>query len=87
VLRGGAGIAGAVSPTRAPACIDVRDETRWRAPAEKSHRESAAAIRAKNRFWRATMRREAGCRENFFIAKNGDSESAQRAFSGIGESR
>jgi hypothetical protein len=42
--------------------------------------ESAAAIRAKNRFWRAPMRRDAGDRENFFIAKNGDSESTQRAF-------
>jgi hypothetical protein len=48
---------------------------------QKSRRESAAAIRAKNRFWRAAMRREAGQRENFFIAKNRDSESAQRAFS------
>jgi hypothetical protein len=38
------------------------------------------AIRAKNRFWRAAMRRKAGERENFFIAKNRDSESAQRAF-------
>jgi hypothetical protein len=44
--------------------------------------ESAAAIRAKNRFWRAPMRREAGEHENFFIAKNRDSESAQRAFEG-----
>jgi hypothetical protein len=42
--------------------------------------ESAAAIRAKNRFWRALMRREAGEHENFLIAKNHDSESAQRAF-------
>jgi len=38
------------------------------------------AIRAKNRFWRAAMRREAGEHENFFIAKIRDSESAQRAF-------
>jgi hypothetical protein len=37
-------------------------------------------FRAKNRFWRAAMRREAGQHENFFIAKNRDSESAQRAF-------
>jgi hypothetical protein len=42
--------------------------------------ESVAAIRAENRFWRAPMRRLAGQRENFFIAKNGDSESARRAF-------
>jgi hypothetical protein len=38
------------------------------------------AIRAENRLWRAAMRREAGGHENFFIAKNRDSESAQRAF-------
>jgi hypothetical protein len=38
------------------------------------------AIRAKNRFWRAAMRREAGERENYLIAKIRDSESAQRAF-------
>jgi hypothetical protein len=42
--------------------------------------ESVAAIRVKNRFWRVPMRREAGEHENFFIAKNRDSESAQRAF-------
>jgi hypothetical protein len=47
---------------------------------EKSRPESAAAIPAKNRFWRAAMRRKAGEHENFFIAKNGDSESAQWAF-------
>jgi hypothetical protein len=40
------------------------------------------AIRAKNRFWRAAMRRKAGEHENFFIAKNRDSESAQRVFGG-----
>jgi hypothetical protein len=43
-------------------------------------RESAAAIRAKKRFWRAPMRRDAGAGENFFIAKNRDSESTQRVF-------
>jgi hypothetical protein len=37
-------------------------------------------IPAKIRFWRAPMRHEAGEHENFFIAKNRDSESAQRAF-------
>jgi hypothetical protein len=42
--------------------------------------ESAAAIRSKNRFWRAAMRRQAPGNENFFIAKNHDSESAQRGF-------
>jgi hypothetical protein len=47
---------------------------------EKPPGESAAAIRAKNRFWRAPMRRDAGAGENFFIAKNRDSESTQRVF-------
>jgi hypothetical protein len=47
---------------------------------EKSRAESAEAILAKNLFWRAAMRREAGEHENLFIAKNCDSESAQRAF-------
>jgi hypothetical protein len=47
---------------------------------KKNRRESAAAIRAKNGIWRATMRREAGEHENFFIAKNRDSESTQQAF-------
>jgi hypothetical protein len=47
---------------------------------ENLPRESVGAIRAKIRFWRATMRREGGEHENFFIAKVGDSESAQCAF-------
>jgi hypothetical protein len=47
----------------------------------KRSRESEAAFRAKNRFWRATMRREAGGHKNFFIAKYRDSESTQHAFS------
>jgi hypothetical protein len=46
----------------------------------KSLCESAVAIRAKNRFWRAAMRRKAGGHENFLIAKIRDSESVQRAF-------
>jgi hypothetical protein len=54
---------------------------------EKSHPESATAILAKTRFWRAAMRREAGEHENFFIAKNCDSESAQRAFNRRRESQ
>jgi hypothetical protein len=54
---------------------------------EKPHPESAAAIPAKNRFWRAAMRRKAGEHENFFIAKNCDSESARRAFDRYRESR
>jgi hypothetical protein len=33
------------------------------------------------------MRREASQHENFFIAKNRDSESTRRAFSGADESR
>ena len=36
----------------------------------------------KARFWRTAMRREAGDQENFFIAKNRDSEFAQQAFGG-----
>jgi hypothetical protein len=47
---------------------------------ENRRRESAAAILAKIRFWRAAIRRKAGGHENFFIAKNRDSESTQRAF-------
>jgi hypothetical protein len=47
---------------------------------EKVHRESAVAIRSKNRFWRAAMRREGGGDENIFIAKIRDSESVRRAF-------
>jgi hypothetical protein len=48
--------------------------------AKKCPCESAPAIRSKIRFWRAPMRREAGEHENLFIAKNRDSESAQRVF-------
>jgi len=55
------------------------DEPRFE---EKRARESAGAIRPKKRFWRAAMRRKAGDHENFFIAKNRDSESAQPAFGG-----
>jgi hypothetical protein len=51
-----------------------------RLPNEKPRRESVGAIRSKIRFWRAPMRRQGGEHENFFIAKNGDSESARRAF-------
>jgi hypothetical protein len=54
---------------------------------EKPPAESVAAILAKNRFWRAAMRRAAFGRENFFIAKNCDSESAQRTFNRHRESR
>jgi hypothetical protein len=48
---------------------------------EKTVRESVFAIRAKNRFWRAAMRRDGSAHENFFIAKIRDSESALSAFS------
>jgi hypothetical protein len=44
--------------------------------------ESVGAIRPKNGFWRAAMRREADEHENFFIAKIRDSESVQRALGG-----
>ena len=43
--------------------------------------ESGRRDSQKNRFWRAAMRRKAGDHENFFIAKNRDSESAQRRLS------
>jgi len=58
------------SPRLRPTAIDRLEEESWR--------ESGAAIRAKNRFWRAPMRRDAGGHENFLIAKNCDSESAKR---------
>ncbi|THD71657.1 MAG: hypothetical protein E7813_05085 [Bradyrhizobium sp.] len=68
---------GAASPRRAHRSWITIDE--YRAD-EKSPRESVAAIRAKMPLWRAAMTREAGERENFFIAKIHDSESAQRVF-------
>jgi hypothetical protein len=52
----------------------------WREPKAVRFANQRRAIRAKIRFWRAPMRREAGGHENFFIAKNRDSESAQSAF-------
>jgi hypothetical protein len=42
--------------------------------------ESAAAIRAKKPFWRATIRYRAKNHKNFSIAKKQDSESTQHAF-------
>jgi hypothetical protein len=48
--------------------------------AENATSESVAAIRPKIRFWRAPMRRRRRYRENFFIAKICDSESAHAAF-------
>jgi len=41
---------------------------------------SAAAILAKNRFWRARRHAKPASTKNFFLAKNRDSESTQRAF-------
>jgi hypothetical protein len=69
-----------VSIERAQACSRASVEAAFIVSTKDRARESAAAIRAKNRFWRAPMRRDAGDSENFFIAKNCDSESTQRAF-------
>jgi hypothetical protein len=78
--RRGAGIiAGVLLDVHARAPI-VHHKCRCVARTENRVSESAVAIRAKNWFWRAAMRREAQQHENFFIAKNRDSESAQRAF-------
>jgi hypothetical protein len=73
-------VIGVVSIERAQACSRASVDARFIVSTKNRASESAAAIRAKNRFWRAPMRRDAGDRENFFIAKNGDSESTQRAF-------
>jgi hypothetical protein len=42
--------------------------------------ESAAAILAKDRFWRARREAKPVGTKNFFLAKNQDSESTQHAF-------
>jgi hypothetical protein len=47
---------------------------------EHTRANQPRAIRAKIRFWRATLSSEAGEHENFFIAKICDSESVLRAF-------
>jgi hypothetical protein len=60
--------------------IDRRSRIAMTAQDENAHSESVVAIRAKNRFWRAAMRREGGGHENIFIAKIRDSESVRRAF-------
>jgi hypothetical protein len=73
-------VIGAASIERAQACPRASVEAPFIVSTRNRARESAAAIRAKNRFWRAPMRRDGGNRENFFIAKNCDSESTQRAF-------
>jgi hypothetical protein len=58
----------------------VRHEPRCGLSSKNVRRESVTAIRVKNRIWRVPRRREAGKLENFFIAKNSDSESDRRAF-------
>jgi hypothetical protein len=65
--------------TTAPIVARMRSRT-----AESRNRlaNQPSAIRAKIRFWRAAMRREVSARENFFIAKICDSESAQSAHRG-----
>jgi hypothetical protein len=73
-------VIGVVSIERAQACSRASVVARFIVSTKNRASESAVAIRAKSRFWRAPMRRDAGDRENFFIAKNGDSESTQRAF-------
>jgi hypothetical protein len=47
---------------------------------KKWRRRIGGGDSAKNRFWRAGIRPEAGEDENFFVAKNRDSESAQPPF-------
>ena len=66
---------------RAFAVAIVRHEPRCAVWSKNACHESATAIRAKSRIWRVPMRRDAGELENFFIAKNRDSESARRVFS------
>jgi hypothetical protein len=58
----------------------MRHEPRRVVAKENRTRESAAAIPAKNRVWRAAMSRQAVVHENFFIAKKRDSESATTAY-------
>jgi hypothetical protein len=70
----------AASIERAQACPRVSIGVQSVVSTENRACESATAIRAKNRFWRAPMRRDAGAGENFFIAKNRDSESTRSVF-------
>jgi hypothetical protein len=70
----------AIAFVRTQACVDRRMRAAMHRTNQNRTANQRHAIRPKNRFWRATMRREAGNRENFFIAKNRDSESVQRAF-------
>jgi hypothetical protein len=58
----------------------VHHKRRCTRDTKKMQLRISAAIRAKNRIWRAALRREAGGHENFFVAKNRDSESVQRTF-------
>jgi hypothetical protein len=64
--------------TRADRCQDAKPHR----GKPKTSANQPSAIRAKIRFWRAAMRREVSARENFFIAKTCDSESAQSAHRG-----
>jgi hypothetical protein len=77
-------VIGAASIERAQACPRVSIEVQSVVSTQNRASESAATIRAKNRFWRAPMRRDAAEGKNFFIAKNCDSESTQRAFGRLG---
>jgi hypothetical protein len=83
-VRDDAGIAaGASLDARAYARIVHHKKRRRITRGENPLPNQLRAIRPKNRFWRATMRREAGGHENFFIAKNRDSESVRRDSSGL----
>ena len=59
--------------------LDVRACSSLETRSFRNSSELVVAIRAKTRFRRATMRRDAVNRENFFIAKSRDSESARAA--------
>ena len=71
---------GAMSRGRAASVASLADAAHRLVAAAIASSNRLSAIRAKNRFWRAAMRRDAVNRENFFIAKNRDSESARGAF-------
>jgi hypothetical protein len=62
-------------------CVDRPIRSEIRGHDRNCAPESVDAIRPKNRFWRAPMRRQRCDHENFFIAKNCDSESMPTAFS------
>jgi hypothetical protein len=64
----------------AAASVDAHARASMHRLDENRTAESAAAIRAKKPFWRATIRHQARNHKNFFIAKKHDSESTQSAF-------